>query len=136
MRATSATAGTMAAILLLAVTAAQAGEDSAAKHRKGRPENGHAGNGHGANTMFRRDIVGGSGLPSVIGGLGTFAGSVSAVRVRGNGLYVASDLQVMPAAAPPAPRARIITVAEGADAFLPRQPCAYEAGVCVIRGGR
>lgn len=136
MRAATATAGMMAGILLLAAGAAQAGEDPAARHQEGRPENGHAGIGHHPNTMPRADIVGGAGLPSLIGGLGTFAGRFSAVRIRGNGLYVASDLQVTPPGAPPAPRARIIPVSDDAEAFLPRQACADEAGVCVIRGGR
>lgn len=71
---------------------------------------------------------GGYGLPTIVPGLGTFAGSISALRVRGVGTYFfiegfgkSKDRMI------PAPKAKIISVETTKD------PCAYENGVCVIR---
>ena len=83
--------------------------------------------GHGH--PHRRAVVGGAGLPSVVPGIGTFAGSISAVRVRGSGIYFAiegSRSDVIPYRPPVA---RIIEV----DAQMDDSACSYEAGVCVIR---
>lgn len=71
---------------------------------------------------------GGYGLPTIIPGLGTFAGTISALRVRGVGTYFyvegfGGKKQEMI----PAPKAKIISVESDRD------PCSYESGVCVIR---
>ncbi len=75
-------------------------------------------------------VIGGNGLPSVIPGLGTFAGSLSAVRVKGTGIYMAiENWPVDRSRTYQPPKAKIIEInAETSDAA-----CAYEAGVCVIR---
>lgn len=74
-------------------------------------------------------VYGGDGLPSIIPGLGTYAGSISALRVRGNGIYFHIDDMGGDVESPmvPAPVARIIRVGEH------KNPCSYESGVCVIR---
>ncbi len=70
----------------------------------------------------------GSGLPSVIPGIGTYAGSISALRVPGAGIYFMIERSGYKQARPHlAPKARIIKV-EAHDSA-----CRYEAGVCVIR---
>lgn len=76
-----------------------------------------------------RAIVGGDGLPSVVPGLGTFAGSIAAVRVGNNGIYFASSVAVRKASPYQAPKARIIEVSQE----NPASACSFEAGVCVIR---
>ncbi|MCO6180328.1 hypothetical protein [Ciceribacter sp. RN22] len=81
-------------------------------------------------------VVAGSGLPSVLPGIGTYAGSISALRIRGTGIYfMVEHSTYKPALARPAPRARIIDVnAEvNADKADMKSACRYEAGVCVIR---
>lgn len=85
------------------------------------------------NHSHERGIVGSDGLPSVIPGVGTFVGNLSAVRIKGNGIFIAVD---RPATrrnmATPAPKAQIIEIsAENEDGA-----CSFEAGVCVIRPGR
>ena len=63
-------------------------------------------------------------------GIGTYSGGISALRVRGNGIYFAVDpLTTASMTRPLAPVAKVVTVA-GEDA------CSYEAGVCVIRPQR
>lgn len=71
---------------------------------------------------------GGYGLPTIVPGLGTFAGSISALRVRGVGtyFYVEGFGNEKPAMIP-APKAKIISVKAA------KNPCSYENGVCVIR---
>lgn len=87
----------------------------------------------------QRDVIGGDGLPSVVGGLGTFSGGISAVRLKGNGIYIASDVDITgnPRLSLGAPSVKIITVAEDfADTqFDASNACAYENGICIIRGG-
>ncbi len=69
-----------------------------------------------------------STLPSIIPGLGTYSGAISALRVRGNGIYFSVSGLCGEAPARPRPKATIIDVSSGiAD------PCSYESGVCVIR---
>ncbi|MCL6707378.1 hypothetical protein M8R20_10235 [Pseudomonas sp. R2.Fl] len=84
---------------------------------------------HGGFAHHGRAVVGGDGLPSVVPGLGTFAGSIAAVRVKGNGIYFASDISARKAAPYQAPKARIIEVSQE----NPQSACSFEAGVCVIR---
>lgn len=89
-------------------------------------------NGHDRQ-RHERGIVGSDGLPSVIPGVGTFVGNLSAVRIKGNGIFIAVD---RPATrrnvTAPAPKAQIIEIsAENEDSA-----CSFEAGVCVIRPGR
>lgn len=68
-----------------------------------------------------------SGLPSILPGIGTYSGGVSALRVKGHGIYFSVDpLARTPVRPSLAPVARIVPVA-GAAA------CSMEAGVCVIR---
>lgn len=74
-------------------------------------------------------VVGGAGLPSVVPGIGTFAGSISAVRVRGSGMYFAIEGSRSGVIPYRPPVARII----GIDAEMDDSACSYEAGVCVIR---
>lgn len=85
-----------------------------------RPHHGH-----------RETIGGGYGVPSIVPGVGTYAGTVSALHVRGNGTYyyaegfgpaVPADVMIGPA-----PRSKIIDVQKH------QNPCSFEAGVCVIR---
>ena len=106
--------------LLLASTVASAGDRATDRDR----HNDH---------HHERGIVGSDGLPSVIPGVGTFVGNLSAVRIKGNGIFIAVD---RPATrrnmATPAPKAQIIEIsAENEDSA-----CSFEAGVCVIRPGR
>lgn len=77
----------------------------------------------------RQDIVGGAGLPSVVPGIGTFAGSISAARVRGNGIYFAVEGSRSDVVSYRPPVAKIIEV----EAEMEDSACSYEAGVCVIR---
>lgn len=87
-----------------------------------------------------QQVIGTDGLPSVIPGVGTFSGGISAVRIKGNGIFFAGEggLLSVPEADRLNPTAKIISVDEdvASNAFEPRQACAYEAGVCVIRGSR
>lgn len=76
-------------------------------------------------------FYGGDGLPSYIGGIGTYAGGIAGIRDRRNGIYFAMDrlsnedrVFINRTIRP-----RIIDVnrkTAGAE-------CSYEAGVCVIR---
>lgn len=73
-------------------------------------------------------VTAGSGLPSVIPGIGTYAGSISALRVPGAGIYFMVERSGYKQTRPHlAPKARIIKIKAGDSA------CRYEAGVCVIR---
>lgn len=112
--------------LVTAGTAATAGERS----------RGHGGvvSGYGHRDGGGIAIpYGGAGLPSFVRGLGTFAGSISAVREPGNGIYFAVDgdlVRARPVRYGVAPSAvKIITVTDRTEA----ESCSYEAGVCVIR---
>lgn len=102
--------------ILLATTAASAGERMSERFRH-----------------HQQSVIGTGGLPSVVPGVGTFAGSLSAVRIKGNGIFIAIDRRGPhhPQLAP-APKAQIIEInAENEDSA-----CAFEAGVGVIRPGR
>lgn len=89
---------------------------------------------HNPDRYARQEVVGGNGLPSHIPGIGTYAGSVSGVRFKGNGIYFYNEgrpaySQVKSTSQTLAPKAKIIHVnsrTKGAE-------CSYEAGVCVIR---
>lgn len=71
---------------------------------------------------------GGYGLPTIVPGLGTFAGSITALRVRGVGTYFyVEGFGGKKPPMVPAPKAKIISVDSAKD------PCSYENGVCVIR---
>ncbi|MDQ0420633.1 hypothetical protein J2045_001657 [Peteryoungia aggregata LMG 23059] len=75
-------------------------------------------------------IIGSNGLPSVIPGIGTFAGNVSALRIKGNGVFFAIDRTPGPkVVAYRAPKAKIIEI----SAENPEEACSFEAGVCIIR---
>ncbi len=81
-------------------------------------------------------VVAGSGLPSVLPGIGTYAGDVSALRIRGNGIYFMVERSAhKPAPFHLAPKALIIDVDAKvtADNKSIESACRYEAGVCVIR---
>lgn len=81
-------------------------------------------------------VVAGSGLPSVLPGIGTYAGDVSALRIRGNGIYFMVERSTYrPAPFHLAPKALIIDVNANvtADKKSVESACRYEAGVCVIR---
>jgi hypothetical protein len=106
--------------LLLASTLASAGDRTPDRPR-------HNYNHH------ERGIIGSDGLPSVIPGVGTFVGNLSAVRIKGNGIFIAIDRRATHrSVAAPAPKAQIIEIsAENEDSA-----CSFEAGVCVIRPSR
>ena len=106
--------------LLLASTLASAGDRPTGRDRHNHHHN-------------ERGIVGSDGLPSVVPGVGTFVGNLSAVRIKGNGIFIAVDRSVTRRnLAAPAPKVQIIEIsAENEDGA-----CSFEAGVCVIRPGR
>lgn len=94
----------------------------------------HAGEGHrshfGGDVRQSETVIGGNGLPSVIPGIGTFTGSISALRIKGNGVFIAIDRRSGPTSHRyQAPKARIIEI----SAENPEEACSFEAGVCVIR---
>jgi hypothetical protein len=162
MTAKSLKVGMFAALALLsAASLASAGERLSGRHEymgHGRDSGHHASGGHRFNPQFhdrgrfaqdgrrdrnrgfhgRHDVVGGDGLPSVVGGVGTFAGGISAVRLKGNGIYFASDVDIagVPGTSFEVPQAKIIAVGEDFidSRFDIRDACAYENGVCIIRG--
>jgi len=77
-------------------------------------------------------------LPSVIPGIGTYAGDLSAYEEVGNGIYFRRTLDYRYVAendfydfydSPPMKRAKIIFVTPKTNASA----CSFEAGVCVIR---
>ncbi len=88
--------------------------------------------GQRRNWQARQSVAGGEGLPSHVRGIGTYAGGISAVQFRRNGIYFSADGGGAYLPVPgriDAVEPRIIHVNErSADAS-----CAYEAGVCVIR---
>ncbi|QEE45589.1 hypothetical protein FVA81_13650 [Rhizobium sp. WL3] len=99
---------------------------SEAGERYGR----HHGHDHGHDHGRREAIIGSNGLPSVIPGIGTFAGSISGLRVKGNGVFFAIDRAPGPKVVTyRAPKAKIIEI----SAEEPDEACSFEAGVCVIR---
>jgi hypothetical protein len=156
----------MLAALLLALTAdiAAAGDRSVFSGRDGRDSGWHGRSHDGRSRdlhgrgytrdQFAQDrhrrpdrgsgrgqqVIGTDGLPSVIPGVGTFVGGISAVRIRGNGIFFAGEqgLLSVPDVDRLNPSAKIISIEEdvASNAFLPREACEYEAGVCVIRGSR
>lgn len=90
--------------------------------------------GYYAHARHRsRDIVGGDGLPSYIEGVGTFAGDLSTVRFRGNGIYFFADNLGGGAASVERPRAKIIDVSPSSVGKV-KSSCSMEHGVCVVRG--
>ncbi|MGV8937473.1 MAG: hypothetical protein ACOH2J_10150 [Allorhizobium sp.] len=85
---------------------------------------------HDRDRNDRQQIVGGAGLPSILPGIGTYVGAVSAVNVSGNGIYFAVDnAALLGPTVILAPKAKIIHVNFEGDG----PACSYEAGVCVIR---
>ncbi len=97
---------------------------------------------HRRDRGFNRtqQVIGTDGLPSVVPGVGTFSGGISAMRIKGNGIFFAGErgLLNVPETSALAPTAKIISI-DGdvaSNGFQPREACAYEAGVCVIRGSR
>jgi hypothetical protein len=82
------------------------------------------------------------GSSSFTRGLDTYAGSVQAYSIPGNGTYFVRDDVYWPQqerrSASLAPKAKIIDVEQemGGNAFASSKACSFEAGVCVIRGGR
>ncbi|MGF0539579.1 hypothetical protein ACQQ2Q_16390 [Agrobacterium sp. ES01] len=74
-------------------------------------------------------IIVGGGSITVLPGIGTYSGSISAYRVPGNGTYFGVDRgEPRIVKSTIAPKARIIVVSEQGN-----EACTYEAGVCVIR---
>lgn len=73
-------------------------------------------------------IQGGNGLPSVVPGVGTYAGDISAVRQRGNGIYFSIRGRT-PGSAIEVNRTRVITVTPDTR----NDACNWENGVCVVR---
>jgi hypothetical protein len=106
----------MTVALVSAVGIVEAGE------RYGRHQGHHHGRGEA--------IIGSNGLPSVIPGIGTFAGSISGLRIKGNGVFFAIDRDVRPkVVAYRAPKAKIIEISEENQ----DESCSFEAGVCIVR---
>ena len=86
--------------------------------------------GHGHHHDRGEAVIGSNGLPSVIPGIGTFVGSISGIRIKGNGVFFAIDRKARPqVTAYRAPKAKIIEISDE----NPEEACAFEAGVCVIR---
>lgn len=86
--------------------------------------------GHGHYKSRGQAVIGSNGLPSVIPGIGTFVGSVSGLRIKGNGVFLAIDRGLRPQViAYRAPKAKIIEI----STENPDEACSFEAGVCVIR---
>lgn len=118
------------------------GRHQHAQDRRGRArfDHGRSFAGDRYKASAHDDIIGIDGLPSVVEGVGTFAGGLSAVRIPGNGLYIASNVPLGRdrGTGGRAPRAKIISIGEDVaqNRFLPREACEYEAGVCIIRGSR
>ena len=82
------------------------------------------------HSVSRHELVGGDGLPSILPGIGTYAGAVSAAGERGNGIYFSADnASVLRPDVILAPKAKIIVVDFEGDS----PACSFEAGVCVIR---
>jgi hypothetical protein len=163
MTAKSLKVGMFAALALVSAAGfAGAGERFSGRHeymRAGHGSGYKAGGGHDFNSGHRdrdrfaqdgrrdrkqgfhgsRDVVGGDGLPSIVGGVGTFAGGISAVRLKGNGIYFASNVDIggTPRTSFEVPQVKIITVGEDFSdtQFDAHDACAYENGVCIIRGG-
>ncbi|PPJ45300.1 hypothetical protein C0075_05930 [Rhizobium sp. KAs_5_22] len=92
-------------------------------------EYGHSPHSPDRGRQHQDAVVGGAGLPSVVPGIGTFAGSISAVRVRGSGIYFAIEGSRSDVIKYRPPAAKIIEI----DAEMDDSACSYEAGVCVIR---
>lgn len=131
MMASMFKAGMMAATLLLVTHTSGWSDDGPMRHDSQRRDFDRQNGPHKQG----RDQIGTDGLPSVISGLGTFAGAVSALRVRGNGIYFSSDITRTgtPRETRPVPLAKIISLSANGDVA---HACTYEAGVCVIRGRR
>ena len=55
-----------------------------------------AGDSYGHHQGRGEAVVGSNGLPSVIPGIGTFAGSISGLRIKGNGVFFAIDRATEP----------------------------------------
>jgi hypothetical protein len=85
---------------------------------------------HGHRHARGEAVIGSNGLPSVIPGIGTFVGSISGLRIKGNGVFFAIDRSpASKVVAYRAPKAKIIEI----SAENPEEACSLEAGVCVIR---
>nr|WP_325265509.1 hypothetical protein [uncultured Rhizobium sp.] len=82
------------------------------------------------------------GSSSFTRGIDTYAGSIQAYSVPGNGTYFVRDDIYWPQqerrSLALAPKAKVIDVAQemGGNAVASNKSCSFEAGVCVIRGGR
>lgn len=80
----------------------------------------------------KQSVVGGNGLPSHVARIGTYAGGISAVSFKRNGIYFSADGggEYLPV------RGRISSVEPRIISVNKRSAnanCSYEAGVCVIR---
>ncbi len=99
--------------------------------RDGQPEAWR----HRERERRERPVYGGNGLPSVLPGIGTYTGGLSAVRVPGSGVYIQVDHDRGARARPGNPivddsgETKVIHVSPSNS----RRACSYEAGVCVVR---
>lgn len=105
--------------------------DSLGKDRFGGAKSRVSTRDHGGRQIGRHEggsdgVVAGSGFPTRIRGLGTYAGSLQALRVGGLGNYFMLNGNLGASEPGSRPVARIIVVDQGND-------CAWEQGVCVIR---
>lgn len=117
-------------LLVLGVALVAGGASAGSYERQGERHHGRE-SSEARKHQHRKDhnaaVASPGGLPSIVPGVGTYSGAISAVQIKGVGNYFmvsgnlgADDGPVL------APKARIIEI-EGDDA------CSYEAGVCVIR---
>lgn len=114
------------ALTAMAITIASSFGLAAAGERHRQHQGHHQGDHQGRSEA----IIGTNGLPSVIPGIGTFAGSISGLRIKGNGVFLAINSDVRPkVVAYRAPKAKIIEISEENH----EDSCSFEAGVCVIR---
>lgn len=115
-------------LLMIAANTAAAGQFGHHNEPHPRPETARHHDGRNHREPIDASVTAASGLPTVIPGIGTYAGAISGVNIRGVGNYFFVDRGPRVVLAPVlAPKARIIVV-DGND-----NACSYEAGVCVIR---
>lgn len=131
-------AGAMSALFLLTYPAlAEDGHTGFGSALRGdRPHHGqHRGEHHRRHGGHHVTIGGGYGVPSIIPHVGTYAGTISALHVRGIGTYYYAEGFGPPAGADQgntvpvdsAPASKMI------DVNKRKNPCSFEGGVCVIR---
>ena len=146
-------ANRMKPVLLAAALVATAASIAEAGDRRGDRDHRHH---RVENSRWDRQGDGRRNRPAEIDRMGSFAvGSIKRVRqlggfyggaleaypIRGNGIYFLRDADYWPLYGEPrvtlAPKAKVIDVEQEMrrNAVASQAACAFEAGVCIIRGG-